>query len=78
MDGYDSATHSDFGTPTFVVCLLIPVRIAGYILLLLRLLLPLALEHLLEKLELGRTKGDTEGQDTNGEKLHGGCVYFCM
>ena len=52
---------------TVLVVLLVPARVAGYVLgrLLLLLLLWVALEHLLEELELRGGQGDEGGQEEN-------------
>jgi len=48
------------GRNTTIVVLLVPIRVAGYILWLLLLLLPALIEHLLEELELGFCACDEE------------------
>lgn len=45
---------------TLLVILLIPLRITGYVLWRLSLLLPLSIEHLLEKLKLRICDGEEE------------------
>jgi len=57
-----------------LVVLLVPIRVAGYVLgrLLLLLLLRVALEHLLEELELGGGEGE-KGREEEDEGEEKGC-----
>lgn len=52
---------------TLIVSCLVPTRVAGDVLGLLLLLLLVALEHLLEELELGGCEGE-EGENTEVER----------